>query len=187
MPPSTLLANTFDVTARKTHQWTMVGLVGLGFVLVVSSVSGAAVNSVEFHLAGMASGAINMVRDLGQTLGIAVAGAIGISFAAANVAAQLGSSGLPPQVVGMATGINKAAGTIALAHIPFGAPGTPALPAPLAAAVHKAATNALWHGFSLALMTMSVLSVVALVITVALIRNPRQSFEAETEPVSVQA
>jgi hypothetical protein len=158
-------------------------LVGLGFVLIVSSISGAAVNSVELHLAGMASGAINMVRDLGQTLGIAVAGTIGISAAAANVAGQLAASHLPPQVVGMATGINKAAGTIALAHIPFGAPGTPPLPAPLAASVHQAASNALWHGFSLALTIMGVLSVVALVITVALIRNPRQSFEtAATAP-----
>jgi hypothetical protein len=73
-------------------------------------------------------------------------------LAAAKLPPTMGGAPIPPPLVGMATGINKAVGTIALEHIPFGAPHTPfsTVPAPIGAVIHQAAANSLWHGFSTA-------------------------------------
>jgi MFS family permease len=137
---------------------------GLGFVLIVSSVSGAAVNSVEFSKAGMASGTINMMRDLGQALGIAVMGAIALSVSAANLPAQLAQSGLPPQAIAVVNAVAKAAGPFAVVHANLGPKITP----------HSilAGQAALWHGYSEALVITGILSLVAFVITIALVRRP---------------
>jgi MFS family permease len=67
-------------------------LVGAGFALAVSSVTAVAVNTVPNHLAGMASGSTNMLRDFGFTLGPAIVGAVALSQAAARIARQLASS-----------------------------------------------------------------------------------------------
>jgi MFS family permease len=67
-------------------------LVGAGFALAVASVTAVAVNTVPNHLAGMASGTTNMLRDFGFTLGPAVVGAVALSQAAARIASTLASS-----------------------------------------------------------------------------------------------
>lgn len=67
-------------------------LVGIGFALAVSSVTAVLVNTVPHRLAGMVSGAANMLRDFGFTLGPAVVGAIALSRAAADIRAKLASS-----------------------------------------------------------------------------------------------
>ena len=54
-------------------------LVGSGFALAVSSLTTVAVNTVPNHLAGMASGSTNMLRDFGFTLGPAIVGAVALS------------------------------------------------------------------------------------------------------------
>jgi MFS family permease len=147
---------------------------GFGFVLIVSSVSGAAVNSVELRQAGMASGATNMVRDLGQALGIAVVGAIALSAAAANLPAQLAKSGLPPQAIAAVTAVAKAAGPFAVAHANLGPQITPhSIPA---------AQAALWHGYSEAVVITGILSLVAFVITIALVRQPPLARGADQDP-----
>ncbi|MGR6319614.1 MFS transporter [Micromonospora soli] len=51
-------------------------LLGLGFGLVLTSVTAAAVNAVPRHLAGMASAAINTFRQVGAALGPAILGVI---------------------------------------------------------------------------------------------------------------
>lgn len=43
--------------------------VGAGFALAVSSVTEVAINTAPAHLAGMASGSNNLLRNLGFTLG----------------------------------------------------------------------------------------------------------------------
>jgi MFS family permease len=67
-------------------------LVGIGFALAISTVTAVAVNTVPNHLAGMASGTTNMLRDFGFTLGPAVIGAIALSRAAAQIQAKLAAS-----------------------------------------------------------------------------------------------
>jgi len=67
-------------------------LAGSGFALAVASVTAVAVNSVPNHLAGMASGSTNMLRDFGFTLGPAVIGAVALSQAASRIAGSLAAS-----------------------------------------------------------------------------------------------
>ena len=67
-------------------------LVGLGFALSLSALSTIAVNTPPTHLAGMASGTTNMLRDFGFTLGPAVIGAVALSQAATQIRQQLASS-----------------------------------------------------------------------------------------------
>jgi MFS family permease len=67
-------------------------LVGIGFALAVSTVTAVAVNTVPNHLAGMASGTTNMLRDFGFTLAPAVIGALALSRAAAQIQAKLAAS-----------------------------------------------------------------------------------------------
>jgi MFS family permease len=64
-------------------------LVGSGFALALSSLTAIAVNTAPNHLAGMASGSTNMLRDFGFTLGPAIIGAVALSQAAAGIRHQL--------------------------------------------------------------------------------------------------
>jgi MFS family permease len=66
--------------------------VGVGFALSLSALSTLAVSTPPTHLAGMASGTTNMLRDFGFTLGPAVIGAVALSRAAASIRQQLASS-----------------------------------------------------------------------------------------------
>ena len=66
-------------------------LIGIGFALSVSALTAVLVDTAPHHLAGMASGAANMLRDFGFTLGPAVIGAITLSQAAADIQAKLAS------------------------------------------------------------------------------------------------
>ncbi len=67
-------------------------LVGLGFALALSALTAVAVNTPPTHLAGMASGTTNMLRDFGFTLGPAVIGAVALSQAAATIRQKLAAS-----------------------------------------------------------------------------------------------
>jgi len=67
-------------------------LVGFGFAFSVSSVTSVAVNSVEVHFAGMASGATSLLRDFGFTLGPAIVGAVALSRAASTISAKVAAS-----------------------------------------------------------------------------------------------
>ena len=64
-------------------------LVGSGFALSLSALTLIAVNTAPNHLAGMASGTTNMLRDFGFTLGPAIIGAVALSQAAAAIRQQL--------------------------------------------------------------------------------------------------
>lgn len=67
-------------------------LVGSGFALALSALTAIAVNTPPTHLAGMASGTTNMLRDFGFTLGPAIIGAIALSQAAAEIRQKLADS-----------------------------------------------------------------------------------------------
>jgi len=64
-------------------------IAGIGFALAVASVTAVAVNTMPNHLAGMASGTTNMLRDLGFGLGPAIIGAVALSKAAGQVSSTL--------------------------------------------------------------------------------------------------
>jgi MFS family permease len=85
-------------------------LVGIGFALSVSAMTAVLVDTVPNHLEGMASGAANMLRDFGFTLGPAVIGAYTLSRAASNIHAKVAST---PSLSHALAGLNAAA-----AHTP---------------------------------------------------------------------
>jgi MFS family permease len=67
-------------------------IAGSGFALAVSSVTSIAVNTMPNHLAGMASGTTNMLRDFGFTLAPAIVGAVALSEAAGQISRTLAGS-----------------------------------------------------------------------------------------------
>jgi MFS family permease len=85
-------------------------LVGIGFALSVSAMTAVLVDTVPNHLEGMASGAANMLRDFGFTLGPAIIAAVTLSRAASNIHAKLAST---PSLSKALAGLNAAA-----AHTP---------------------------------------------------------------------
>jgi MFS family permease len=85
-------------------------VVGAGSALALSAVTAAAVNTMPNHLAGMASGTTNMLRDFGFTLGPAVIGAIALSRAAGTIQQNLAAS---PALRGALAAFNASA-----AHVP---------------------------------------------------------------------
>ncbi|HYK32364.1 MAG TPA: MFS transporter [Streptosporangiaceae bacterium] len=97
-------------------------LVGLGFALALSALTAIAVNTPPTHLAGMASGTTNMLRDFGFTLGPAVIGAVALSQAAATIRQNVAANAV----------LRKALAAFASspAHVP------PAQRAAVGAAVH---------------------------------------------------
>ena len=90
-------------------------LVGIGFALALTALTAIAVNTPPTHLAGMASGTTNMLRDFGFTLGPAVIGAVALSQAAAEIRSKLAASATLRKAL--------AAFNAAPAHTPLAAAG----------------------------------------------------------------
>ena len=86
------LAATVNTDVSYGVIWAPLLIVGIGIALALSSFTAAAVNGMPTHLAGMASGANNMLRDLGATLGPAVIGAVALSQAAGRISSSLAGS-----------------------------------------------------------------------------------------------
>jgi EmrB/QacA subfamily drug resistance transporter len=70
------------------HMWPGLFVVGIGSGLLVAPSTAAAVNSVPPSRAGMASGAVNMFRQLGNVLGPSILGTIVTTGFARNLAAD---------------------------------------------------------------------------------------------------
>lgn len=133
---------------------------GLGFGLLVSALTAAAVNSVPLSLAGMASATSSMMRDLGQTLAPAVIGAVALTQAAPVALAGLSTAtGVAPAQLGAANGILDGGGPLALASAPLG---------PQIGAV---ASRALAHGYDVGLLVAAVSCLVAALIAGVFLRG----------------
>lgn len=138
-------------------------LLGIGFIVMFTSLTAAAVNSVSREHIGMASGATSLVRETGQTLGPAVVAAIAIGTASTATAQQLNSGELPAEVAGAANEVFAAGGPLAVANAP--------LPDAIREVVAPIATAALERGFDLGLLTMAGLSVVSALIVLIVMRS----------------
>jgi surface antigen len=156
-------------------------IVGIGIALALASFTSAAVNGMPTHLAGMASGANNMLRDLGATLGPAVIGAVALSQAAARISSALAAS---PALRGGLAGFTASAahapaaqraaleGAVhAVQSGPLGAnsvPATVVLPNghtipfnPLHDVAYRALTDAYAHGYVICAVAAFVAALVA--------------------------
>ncbi len=90
-------------------------LVGIGFAFAVSSVTAVAVNTVQIHLAGMASATTSLLRDFGFTLGPAIIGAVALSRAASSIQGQIAAS---PKLAHALTAFYHSAGSAPAAQQP---------------------------------------------------------------------
>jgi hypothetical protein len=131
-------------------------LIGVGFALSVSSFTAVAINTVPLHLAGMASAATNLLRDLGFALGPIIVGAVALSTAGNRLGAALATADLPADQAGPANGVFQAGGALAVNGLPPQAPG---------AAAHQLAQTALGSGFSTAFVVCALAALAAAVLT----------------------
>ena len=139
-------------------------LLGVGFIVMFTSLTAAAINSVSHDQIGMASGATSLVRETGQTLGAAVVAAIALGKASSLLSADLASSGLPAEGLAAAEQVLSAGGPLALA--------TAALPESVRSVVAPLAINALERGFDLGLLAMAGCSLLAALIVLVVMRRP---------------
>ena len=137
-------------------------IVGVGAALLIASISAVAVNSVPAHLAGMASGSISMLRDLGLTLGPAIVGAVALSRASSLFGKGLQDSALPPGLKAAAGAVAQAGGPLAVNSVPPNSP--PGQAAPIAMA-------ALGSGYSLGFAVCGVAAVIAGLLAVVTLRG----------------
>jgi MFS family permease len=171
-------------------------LVGVGFALTVSSVTAVAVNTVPNHLAGMASGTTNMLRDFGFTLGPAIVGAVALSQAAAGIASKLAGS---PALRGALVAFNAApahvpaaqrpsveAAVHAVASGPLGANAVPAtVPQPGGKTapfnpLKDVAFHALSHAYAVGYVICGVAALAAAALTLAAVRG--RTYETLLDP-----
>jgi MFS family permease len=136
-------------------------LLGIGFILMVTSLTAAAVNTVPMHLTGMASGTTSLVREFGQALGPAVISAVAMASAATVLAGNLDSAGLNPADRAAADGAVAHGGPLALVSADFG-PATPK--------IFGAARDALGHGLGVGLIVCACASLAGALITLLVVK-----------------
>ncbi|MBO0803588.1 MAG: MFS transporter [Nocardiopsaceae bacterium] len=162
-------------------------LAGTGFALAVASVTAVAVNTVPNHLAGMASGTTNMLRDFGFTLGPAIVGAVALSQAASRIAASLAASpalrsalaafNAAPAHVPAAQRASVSAAVGAVNSGPLGANAVPAtVPGPGGKPVpfnplRDVAFHALSHGYSIGYLICGIAALAATLLAVTAVRG----------------
>lgn len=144
-----------------------IGLMGVGFIVMFSSLTAAAINSVPHDKIGMASGATSLVRESGQTLGSAVLGAVAVTYTGHLLAPTLNTLALPKPLAAAAHAVYAQGGAMALVKAP--------LPAPLHRAVAPAAFRALSQGYDAGMYVMVGCAVLAALTVALLMRGPAGS------------
>ena len=95
-------------------------LLGTGFITMFTALTAVAVGAVAIDYAGMASAVTSLVRETGQSLGPAIVSAVAFGVAGATLTSSLSDGSLPPEVVGVATGVNEQGGPLAVANADLG-------------------------------------------------------------------
>lgn len=157
------LAALPDATTGLIELAVPILLLGVGFIVMFTSLTAAAVNSVSHEHIGMAAGATSLVRETGQTLGPAIVAAVAIGSAAAATAQKLNSGEVPTEVAAVANDVLAQGGPLAVANAP--------LPAPIHDVVAPIANAALEQGFDTGLLAMAALSVVSALIVLIVMRG----------------
>ena len=143
--------------------WKLV-IVGVGFGLMLSPLSTAALNAVSRDRAGLASSVANTTRQTGTVIGIALLGALVQTRAVASASASLRS--LPAPVAGPLAGL--------LGHGGPQAPLPATLPAGYSAArLHQIAASAYIDGIHGSYAIGGIVLLVAAAVTVVMFRPAR--------------
>ncbi|MET8976352.1 MFS transporter [Streptomyces sp. NPDC004539] len=152
-----------EVPVHETGLGALLGplvLNGVGFGLVVAAITAAAVNVVPPGLTGMAGATTSLVRDLGQTLGPAIVGAVALGMAADRITGGLASAGLTPQEHGIASAVLADGGPLALHTADLG---------PLSGKLAPLTTDALAHGYDTGLLLTAAACAVAAAIALVFV------------------
>ena len=137
-------------------------LMGLGFGLLVSAITAAAVNVVPIRLAGMASATTSVVRDLGQTLGPALIGTIALSHAGVVLAGVLDGAGLTEAQRQVVDAVSAEGGPLAVATAPLG---------PVSQIVAPLAREALAQGYDIGFLVSALACLAAAGIAAVFVRK----------------
>ncbi|HEX4109926.1 MAG TPA: DHA2 family efflux MFS transporter permease subunit [Solirubrobacteraceae bacterium] len=143
-------------------------LLGMGIGLSLSPTSGAAITSVPPDKAGAGAGILNMSRQVGGALGIAVTGALVESLSRKKALHLLSSFPLP------ATARHTIANSVATGSAPP-APAHHALSPPLLARIHQVVHASFVHGISHAMFVPLGLALVGSAAAMVLVRPPREA------------
>ena len=165
------LAGHLDGDSRWTALVAGFIVAGVGLGASSATLSHAALSSVEHSRAGMATGAVNTMRQIGVAAGVAVLGVAFQHHASGDMAHRLAGVALPH---GNASTITNAVGSGAGIRVADAAP--PALRPALAAAARAATASAMNE----VLMIGAVTAAIAAVVAVFVIRPPR-AVEASDE------
>jgi MFS family permease len=145
--------------------WKLV-VVGVGFGLMLSPLSAAALNAVSRERAGLSSSVANTTRQTGNVIGIALLGALVQTRAVASAAASLSS--LPSSVSGPLAGL--------LGHGGPQAPLPATLPAGYSAArLHQIAASAYIDGIHGSYAVGGIVLLIAAAVTVVMFRPARSA------------
>jgi MFS family permease len=137
-------------------------LIGIGFTIVVTSITAAAVNTVPLRLAGMASATTSQLRDFGFALGPAIIAAVALSRAGAGFSSALSSSHLPEPLKAAVGQIASAGGPIAVNSLPPQSPPGAAVPLAL---------QALGHGYAVGFVICACAALVSGLLAAAVLRG----------------
>ncbi|MFF2953357.1 MFS transporter [Kitasatospora sp. NPDC057965] len=141
-------------------------LIGIAVGLSFGLLDGAAVSSVEVSRAGMAAGMFNTVRLAGETIAIAVAGSLLVSFTQSEVSGKLGgfSSRYADDPAALANLMNQGELKSAVETVE---------PASQRGAFADTAASAFAQGFHGLLWVLAALCAVTFVVVALLLREPR--------------
>lgn len=121
----------------------------------------------------MAGATTSLVRDLGQTLGPAIVGAVALGMATSQLTDSLADAGLTPKEHGIASAVLHEGGPLALHSADLG---------PLSAKLAPYTTDALAHGYNNGLILTAVACISAAVIAAVFVGFGRKgTLSAEAE------
>lgn len=163
---SMLALTTLDATTSfAAVSWKLI-ILGLGMGAVTTPMTAAAVASVPHHLAGMAAAANNAFRQVGGALGPALLGALLTTRALHTLPAHLAATGLTAAQQHEVTATAHTGGLAALATMNLGGAAT--------GQMYTALSAALIDGLHLCLIIATILTGLATLCALVLLRRPRQ-------------
>ncbi|TWE12987.1 MFS transporter [Rudaeicoccus suwonensis] len=147
-------------------------LAGVGLGASSAVMSAAALASVEPDRAGMATGVVNTLRQVGTAAGVAALGAVFTSNVRSRVTADLGVAQLPRQTVATISGaVESGAGKLVAAHAP----------AADRSMLANVAVDATAHGIHSILLIGGVVSTGSIVVVAGLLLLARRRGEGAAE------
>ncbi len=187
------LAGHLDGGSRWTALLAGFVIAGLGLGTASAAMSQAALGAVDHSRAGMATGTVNTMRQMGTAAGVAVLGALFQHRATDEMSRHLAAARVPhAQAAALADAVGSGAGVrvldASLGSLGSGAGGAAAIPAALRPAVAAAARAATAGAVNEILLTGAGMAAIAAVVALVVIRSPRpapaaRDAERELAPV----